>query len=144
MKKWIKRILILAVLLAAAYIAAPLIAEYNWENERKKLKEETYISFCAPADHEQVARNPEKMKGTSIAVSGAVIQVMESGKKVTMLILDPTGGTWYASYRYRSGEPHILENDAITVYGSCSGTVTYKSVSGRQITVPAVDGYFVR
>ena len=47
--------------------------------------------------------------------------------------------TIMAGYEYADDyEDRILEGDIITIYGELYGTVTYTSVLGNEITIPAI------
>ncbi len=140
MKKWILRILAAVVIILALGYIIGTVNQNAADKERASTNRETYYSMCAPGDYTAVARYPDQYKGKLIYVAGTVVQVLEAGKNVT-LRLQEDKGTWYATYRYLDGEAHILENDRITIYGECTGTTTYKTVSGTTMTVPSVSGY---
>ena len=140
MKKWILRILAAVVIILALGYIIGTVNQNAADKERASTNRETYYSMCAPGDYTAVARYPDQYKGKMIYVTGTVIQIVENGRNVVLRLQDEQG-VWYVTYRYLDSEAHILENDRITVYGECTGTTTYKTVSGAQMTVPSLSGY---
>lgn len=94
-------------------------------------------------NYEDVARNPDNFKGSLITFTGEVIQVME-GSTVTLRINQDNpsnqfaSDTWYVTYKAPQDAARILVDDEIVVYGECTGTVTYKTVLGSQMTIPSM------
>lgn len=41
------------------------------------------------------------------------------------------------------GECHILEDDIVTVYGTCTGPYAYESAMGGSITVPSAVAFCI-
>lgn len=47
-------------------------------------------------------------------------------------------------YQYsNSYESKILEDDIITIYGQSVGLVSYESIVGSQVTIPAIDALYI-
>jgi hypothetical protein len=102
----------------------------------KEYKEYTY---------EEMARNPEKVKGSKAMFSGQVIQVIEHDDIVDLRVnISNIGGgfntdTVYVVYTRKSpDEDRILEKDNVTIYGTLDGLYTYDAVSGAKITLPLI------
>lgn len=99
---------------------------------------------CKTYTYDEIARNPDNYKLQAAKFRGKVIQVIEDGNDVTMRLNITKGRyTWsdtiYVEYsRKDSSESRILEDDIITVYGLMMGTVTYKTVLGASVTIPAM------
>lgn len=96
-------------------------------------------------DYSDIARKPDSYKGELITFSGRVIQVIEStlfGTTTVTLRVNEDNDydkTWYVTYtRKDSTEDRILEDDIITLYGTCNGVETYTSVFGAQVTIPSM------
>ncbi len=112
--------------------------------------EEKYKSNCKVYTYEEVARNPESVKGETAQVSGKVIQVVES-YAYTYLRVNITKNkygnyedTIYVIYKPKSEtEDRILEDDIVTIYGKLNGTETYTSVLGSSITLPCIVGEYI-
>lgn len=105
---------------------------------------EDYVKTCSTYTFKEIARNPNNYKGKRAKIVGEVIQVQESGNEVTLRINMTRKNGYYedtimAGYAYANdNEDRILEGDIITIYGELYGTVTYTSVLGSDITVPAI------
>lgn len=142
--RWAKRIAYAAGVFLIIYYVGNAVEEAQWQKERSQINVDTYISMCSKGDYEKVARNPSVEKDKKIYVAGKVVQVVEDGGHVVLRVQERYDRIWYVTYRYARGESHIIEGDNITVYGKCIGTVTYKSIYNQQLTIPGVEGYFVR
>ena len=140
----IKRLLIvLGIILAVGYILG-FSGNNPYVSPKRNINADDFISSCIQGDYEKVARNPDANRGRKMYISGTVIQVIENGKNVELRVQEKTGNIWYVLYAYENGESHILDGDQITVYGLCYGTITYQTVFGQQLTIPGIEGYFIR
>lgn len=90
-------------------------------------------------DYKAVARDPDAHEGDLITFSGKVLQVLESGRSITFRITSK--GNWddvvYCSYTAPSDYKRILEDDKVTVYGTCTGIYTYETIMGGSVTIPS-------
>lgn len=88
-----------------------------------------------------VARNPDSFKGKKIAFTGKVLQVLE-GTSETDLRIATDGG--YDDVVFVGFDPsilggtHVLEDDKVTVYGTCIGQYSYQSTMGGTISLPGL------
>lgn len=105
---------------------------------------------CIEYTYEEMARNPDKMKGKKVKLSGIVIDVAEHENVIGILAyLSNSGGgyssnTVYIEYTQKTAdEDRILENDVITVYGTLNGLFTYTAVSGAEFSPPFIDGEYI-
>lgn len=105
---------------------------------------EDYVKSCATYTFKEIARNPNSYKGKRAKIKGEVIQVQQDGNEVVLRINMTKQDGYYtdtimAWYAYSDeNEDRILEGDIVTIYGELYGTVTYTSVLGADITVPAI------
>ena len=124
------------------------------ETETYELSEEEKIaafkSECETYSYETIARNPDNYVMEQVRFRGEVIQVIEDGDDYTLRINVTKGdyGFWsdtiYVEYtKNDSSEPRILEDDIVTIYGYCMGTVTYETIFGASVTIPAVLALYV-
>ncbi len=105
-----------------------------------------YKAGCQSYSYEEIARNPDEYRGKSAVFTGKVIQVIEGSGSEVQLRVNVTRGdydwdwddTIYVSYEMPAGSARILEDDVITLYGTLYGTISYESVLGATITLPAV------
>ncbi len=113
--------------------------------------EKEFKESCGTIDFETLSRNPDKYKGNNYKFTGQVIQVIEStwGDTVDLRInvtkeefeyIDDVmwTDTIYATVEIPEGEDRILEDDIITIYGTCDGMYTYESVLGGSISLPKI------
>ncbi|MBE6535114.1 MAG: hypothetical protein E7677_00625 [Ruminococcaceae bacterium] len=112
---------------------------------KRELSAEEYKSLCKTYTYKELARTPENYKGAKIVLTGEVIQVMESGKKVTLRVNmnNDYDQTVYIVYTLKSNEGRILEDDIVKIYGNFEGLVTYTSVLGSEITLPHIDAEYI-
>ena len=125
------------------------------EEAPQKTKEEIkaeYIAACQVYDYKEIARQPDQYKGNKARFRGKVIQVSEgiiNSKKVDLRINVTEGeyGLWddtiYVKYTYKDGEPKVLEDDIVNIYGTIEGTTTYVSVLGSKITIPSLKAEYI-
>ena len=93
----------------------------------------------AKLDYKTIARDPDAHEGDLITFSGKVLQVMESGSRITLRITSK--GNWddvvYCTYTAPSDYKRILEDDKVTVWGTCTGIYTYETIMGGSVTIPS-------
>lgn len=92
-------------------------------------------------DYTAVARDPNAYKGDTITFQGKILQVMESGKDVSFRIASKGNydNVVYCTYQIPDNYSRFLEDDKVTVYGTCTGIYTYETVMGSTITIPSCD-----
>lgn len=90
--------------------------------------------------YEDLARYPDEYEGKTIAVTGEVIQVVEGTTETQYRVKmnDDYNQVVLVGYAGTFPNGRILEDDVLTFYGICLGTMTYKSTMGGNITVPAM------
>lgn len=90
-------------------------------------------------DYKAVARDPEAHKGDLITFQGKVLQVMESGSRITFRISSKGNydNVVYCNYTAPDGYKRILEDDKVVVYGTCTGIYTYETIMGGSVTIPS-------
>lgn len=122
----------------------------NVIEEKQEIDEETFKSECIEKTYEELARNPDNVKGSNVKVTGEVIQVMESSEK-TELRINITksdyglySDTIYVTYTPEAGEDKILEDDIITIWGTAEGDYSYTSIMGATVTLPKIDAKYIQ
>jgi hypothetical protein len=101
------------------------------------LKPENYEA----ADYTAIARTPDDWKYKLVTFSGRVLQVSEGDGE--NLIRLATNGDWddVVAVGYDPaimGNTRILEDDHISVYGTCIGIYSYTATMGQTISVPGM------
>lgn len=111
-------------------------------------KANAYKADCFTYTYEEIARTPEKYIGDDVTFTGEVIQVIENGNSYSFRVNVTSTSygytdTIYVTYERKNGEPRILEDDIITVWGPFTGTYSYTAVLGQSITVPSMDAWYL-
>ena len=122
-----------------------LKASYEQAKAEELLKEkQTFIDSCQTVVYEDVERNPNTYEETNIKVTGTVIQVSEGLFDSVTLRVEENGNIWYVTYsRKDENEARILEDDYVTIYGTCTGIKSYTSVLGSSITIPSLQAEYI-
>lgn len=124
-------------------------AKRKQQAEEEQAAEQAYKDSCVQIKYEDLARQPEEHKGKKVTFTGKVVQVMESGKNVTLRVNVTKGeyDIWtdnvYVDYKYSEGESRILENDIITLYGEFKGIKSYTAVLGNKVSIPHVAAKYI-
>lgn len=142
--KIFKRVMTIVAIVAAVLVAGYLYVDNMDVIGRSIVKADDFIRDCVKGNYEQVARNPESYQNKRMYISGTVIQVIDNGNKIQMRVQDKDGNIWYIFYTYEKNQTRILEGDALTIYGLCCGTVSYEAITKQKITIPGINGYFIR
>lgn len=94
----------------------------------------------ASVAYSDVARTPDAYDGQKLVFSGRVLQVVESSGETDLRIA--TDGEWddvvMAGFDPSIIDYRILEDDYVTVYGTCVGIYTYTATMGQQISIPGI------
>lgn len=112
-------------------------------------KESLFKNECASYSYNKLARNPDDYLLQKVKFTGEVIQVIEDGDEYVLRVNVTKGKyTWsdtiYVEYEKNSAdESRILDDDIITFYGYFAGTVTYETIFGASVTIPAVLAEYV-
>ena len=132
---------------------AKKIAEKAEEEAKKKAEQEEqeFKESCKKYSFEELARNPDKIEGTNVKITGEVIQALYGTNSVDLRINITKEGTYttyytdtvYVVYYPEDGEDKILEDDIVTIYGTAQGDYSYTSTIGSRITLPLIYGKYV-
>lgn len=104
--------------------------------------EEQYKQSCQDISYDELLRNPDNYKGMDIRLRGKIFQSVSG-----MILANVTQGSYGlwddVTMIYWNGEPNIIEDDIVTVWGTYSGTYTYTTALGAQKTVPLLVAKYV-
>lgn len=85
--------------------------------------------------YSDVARNPDAYKGKEIVFSGKALQVVEGSTENHLRVA--TDGRYddvvFVGYDPKMMTSRILEDDRVTLYGTCIGLYSYESTMGAKI-----------
>jgi hypothetical protein len=110
-------------------------------------KEET-ISY------KELEKNPDSFIGTQTMFQGKILQIQEedkvdseglsTGGSITTIRLSLSDSNEEILINYDSlFGTDAVRDDNVTVYGTLSGSVTYESVAGYEITLPSMDAVVI-
>lgn len=118
--------------------------------EKAASEKKEFISSCKKIDYIDLVRNPDKHKGENFEFTGKVIQfqsdfgennyfmLMEVTKTENEYLGDMYDDIVYFTLELPKGTDRLLENDIVTVWGTCEGSKEYTALLGNQNFVPAV------
>lgn len=88
---------------------------------------------------DELARNTEKHEGKLLSLAGTIVQVMEDGDAADLRVnVDGDyGQTVYVRYS-NYGKQRVLDEDTIQMVAQVDGRVTYETVMGNKVTIPAL------
>lgn len=119
------------------------------EKIKKEQEEQEFKNNCKVVEYEDLARNPDKIKGQNVKITGEVIQVMQDYTttnirvNITKSDYDFYTDTVYITYTPEAGEDKILEDDIITIWGTAQGDCTYTTVLGADVTLPLIEAKYI-
>ena len=93
------------------------------------------------ADYTSIARTPDEWQGKLVQFSGRVLQVQEgTDENIIRLATDGSYDNVVAVGYDPAimGSTRILEDDNISVYGTCIGIYSYTATMGQTISIPGV------
>lgn len=124
--------------------------EYELSDEEK---ETIFKASCQSYSYDQIARDPDSYNLEHAVYTGKVVQVMngDDGGMTYRINITPTSWGGYEDtiyvklYDYAADRmtSNVLEDDIVTVWGYNFSTITYKSIMGAKITIPAVVGEYI-
>lgn len=119
--------------------AASAAAAAEEEAKRQKTKEEIR-GLAQNVSYEEVARYPADYEGKPIKLAGSVVQVVDGSGQMTLRVAQNNDydRIFLVNYYYDSGAPRVLEDDRVTIYGTCTGVTTYTTTMGADLTIPSM------
>lgn len=125
--------------------------ERQQQEEKQQEDKQKFIDSCTTIDFDTLSRNPDKYKGNNYSFTGEVIQVSESFGDTVKLRINVTKKSYeyiddeywedtiYATVEIPEGADRILEDDIITIWGTCDGLYSYTSILGSSVSLPKID-----
>ncbi len=115
------------------------------EKRRKEAEEKEKKGYETGITYDQLARTPDKYKNEKVKFTGEILQVLEGDDYNEMrLSVHKSYGYYdseqvlYCIYNPKIIDYRLLEGDEIIIYGTSYGVISYESVMGQTITLPAV------
>lgn len=110
------------------------------KQEEAKRAEEEAKGYETGITYDNIARNPDDYIGKKVKFTGKVIQIIEGDATIQMRFAIDKDYDQVVFCEYLSSivDSRVLEDDIITIYGISSGTISYQSTMGGQITVPSI------
>ena len=77
-----------------------------------------------------------------MSIRGKVVQKMEGWfGSVTLRVATDSyyfDDVYYVTYDKGDIDINVIEDDFVTIYGICTGTETYETIFGAQVTIPSM------
>ena len=90
--------------------------------------------------YKSVARDPDSYVGKKLMCTGNVLQVLEGDGETDVRLA--TDGEYddvvFVGFDPNILDVRVLEDDSITVYGTCLGLYSYTATLGQEISLPAI------
>lgn len=102
--------------------------------QEAKMKE-----YSSDYSYTQIARDADSYVGEKMTFKGKVLQDGDAGSGVRYIRLANNSDydqVLFITYEEDIAEYRILDDDIITIYGTCYGEYTYETVMGAAITIP--------
>jgi hypothetical protein len=95
--------------------------------------------------YDDLARNTEAHTGKNVNLAGQVVQVIEDGEGagLRLLVDGDASQAVYVVYPDYSAK-RVLVDDMVTMVARVDGRVTYKTVLGSEVTVPALTALWLK
>jgi len=95
--------------------------------------------------YDDLARNTEQHTGKYLNMAGQVVQVIEDGDGAALRVLvdGDAGQAVYVQYPGYS-KARVLTDDMVTMIARVDGRLTYKTVLGSEVTVPALTALWLK
>jgi len=89
--------------------------------------------------YDDLARNTERHTGKTVNMAGKVVQVMEDGDSagIRLLVDGDVNQAVYVQYPGYSAK-RVLTDDMVRMVARVDGRVTYETVLGNKVTLPAL------
>lgn len=105
-----------------------------------------YKGQCVEVTYDQIAREPNKYKGTYVKLKGDIVQIQDNGSSAVLRVNiteDEYNDIVWVNYSYAANEKKLLQDDTINIWGLSKGETSYTSILGAKITVPEVDAEYI-
>lgn len=103
-----------------------------------------YKDACKAADYEEIARDSNALKGRRFTFTGQIIQVMDGEYRMNVTKSDYGFYDDTIVFTYDVGDgDRLLEDDIVTIWGNSLGLVSYTTVLGQEVTIPAIEARIV-
>lgn len=95
--------------------------------------------------YDDLARNTEQHTGANINMAGQVVQVIEDGDGAALRVLVDGDANQAVYVKYPGySKARVLTDDMVQMVAQVDGRVTYKTVLGSEVTVPAVTALWLK
>jgi hypothetical protein len=113
---------------------------------QREAERQAFMAMATSLDYDQLAKNPNRHKGTKVVFRGQIFQIQEDFGQTWMLlsVTDEGYGFWddnvWVEY---DGTIRGAEEDIITVYGTIKGEQSYETQIGGETYVPKMRARYV-
>ena len=113
---------------------------------QREAEKQAFMASATTLDYDQLAKNPNRYKGTKVVYRGQIFQIQEDFGQTWMLlsVTDAGYGFWddnvWVEY---DGTIRGAEEDIITVYGTIKGEQSYETQIGGETYVPKLRARYI-
>jgi len=95
--------------------------------------------------YDDLARNTEQHTGKYLNMAGQVVQVIEDGDGAALRVLVDGDASQAVYVKYPGySKARVLTDDMVQMIAQVDGRVTYKTVLGSEVTVPALTALWLK
>ena len=129
---------------AAAKVKADADAKVAADKAAAVAKIASLKSEAKTIPYKDLARTPDTYMGAKVKYTGKVIQVQEDGSAVGLRVNVTKGeyglydNTMFVAYDKGVISGRVLEDDIVSLWGTSTGLLTYKTVMGAELSIPQV------
>ncbi|MBU2600647.1 MAG: hypothetical protein KKA32_00520 [Actinobacteria bacterium] len=106
-------------------------------------RRQEYVDSTVTVEYRKLNKNPDTYIGERLRFTGEVIQIMEDSSGTVMRLAVTKDSYGYdfndVVWAYCPGTIDVYEEDVIRVWGEGTGSYSYTSQAGWEITIPAMD-----
>lgn len=143
---YIKSMALSIVVFLLSVMALGSSSDGNSEAINNVMSVSDYKSQCIEVTYDQIAREPNKYKGTYVKLTGNIVQIQDNGSSAVLRV-NITENEYddivWVNYSYETNEKKLLQDDGINIWGLSKGETSYTSILGAKITVPEVDAEYI-
>lgn len=105
-----------------------------------------YRKYASPLDYKLVMKNPDRFAGTFVKGRGKIYQITESGWATDggLNVRNLGYGYWDDNMRFTMSKlTDFVQDDVVSFYGKITGSHTYETTAGWNLTVPMIEIEFM-
>lgn len=143
---YIKSMVLSIIVFLVSVMALGSSSDGNSKSNNNEMSESDYKSQSVEVTYDQIAREPNKYKGTYVKIKGNIVQIQDNGSSAALRVNiteEEYNDIVWVNYSYAANEKKLLQDDTINIWGISKGEISYTSILGAKITVPEVNAEYI-